>query len=131
MKGFTIGWALIIVGMLLLFYILYINGYMVFNSKRALMYVGSDWGKKASFTSCSGLTRRVIKFPEDRTYHFNLNLELSKGDVTAEILDGKKQCLLCLDRDTAQGSINVEKGNRYYLVVRFRGASGNYAIDWK
>ena len=128
---FSIGWVLIIVGMVLLFYILYINGYMVMNSKRALMYVGAAWGKRASFTSCSGYTKRVIKFEEARTYYFDLNLELNKGDVTVEILDRQKQCLLSLDQNTAQGCINVEKGKRYYMVVRFRAASGNYAIDWK
>ena len=131
MNEFSIGWVLIIVGMVLLFYILYINGYMVMNSKRALMYVGVAWGKRASFTSCSGYTKRVIKLDEPRTYYFDLNLELNKGDVTVEILDRQKQCLLSLDQNTAQGSINVEKGNRYYMVVRFRAASGNYAIDWK
>ena len=131
MKECSIGWALMIVGIVLLFYILYINGYMVLNSKRALMYVGAAWGKRASFTSCSGYTKRVIKFEEVRTYYFDLNLELNKGDVTVEILDKEKQCLLSLDQDTPQGSIDVQKGNRYYLVVRFRAASGNYTIDWK
>ena len=131
MKGFSIGWVVVLAGMALLFYVLYINGYMVMQSKRALMYVGTDRGKKASFTSCSGYTKRVVKFEEDRIYHFDLKLELTKGDVTVEIQDSKKQCLLSLDQNTTEGSITAEKGKRFFLVVRFGAASGNYTVDWK
>ena len=131
MKGFSIGWVLVIVGIVLLFYVLYINGYMIMQSKRALMYVGTDRGKKASFTSCSGYTKRVVKFEEDRSYYFDLKLELTKGDVMVEILDSGKQCLLSLGQNTTEGSITAEKGKRYYMVVRFRAASGNYTVDWK
>ena len=131
MKGFSIGWVLVIVGIVLLFYVLYINGYMIMQSKRALMYVGTDRSKKASFTSCSGYTKRVVKFEEDRSYHFELKLELVKGDVMVEILDSGKQCLLSLGQNTTEGSITAEKGTRYYMVVRFRAASGNYTVDWK
>lgn len=131
MKGFSIGWVVVLAGMALLFYVLYINGYMVMQSKRALMYVGTDRGKKASFTSCSGYTKRVVKFEEDRIYHFDLKLELTKGDVTVEIQDSKKQCLLSLDQNKTEGSITAEKGKRFFLVVRFGAASGNYTVDWK
>lgn len=131
MNGFSIGWVVVLAGMALLFYVLYINGYMVMQSKRALMYVGTDRGKKASFTSCSGYTKRVVKFEEDRIYHFNLKLELTKGDVQVEILDSGKQCLLSLDQNTTEGNITAEKGKRFFLVVRFGAASGNYAVDWK
>ena len=131
MKGFSIGWVVVLAGMALLFYVLYINGYMVMQSMRALMYVGTDRGKKASFTSCSGYTKRVVKFEEDRIYHFDLKLELTKGDVTVEIQDSKKQCLLSLDQNKTEGSITAEKGKRFFLVVRFGAASGNYTVDWK
>ena len=131
MKGFSIGWVVVLAGMALLFYVLYINGYMVMQSKRALMYVGTDRGKKASFTSCSGYTKRVVKFEEDRIYHFDLKLELTKGDVTVEIQDSKKQCLLSLDQNKTEGSITAEKGKRFFWVVRFGAASGNYTVDWK
>ena len=131
MNGFSIGWVVVLAGMALLFYVLYINGYMIMQSKRALMYVGTDRGKKASFTSCSGYTKRVVKFEEDRIYHFDLKLELTKGDVTVEILDSGKQCLLSLDQNTTEGSITAEKGKRFFLVVRFGAASGNYTVDWK
>ena len=123
-------WMVLLVVMVLLFYVLYINGYMVLSSKRAWMYVGTARGKKASFTSCSGYTKRVIKFEEDRTYHFNLNLELSKGDVKVEILNSEKQCLLSLDQNATVGNITVEKGKRYYMLVRFQAASGQYTVNW-
>ena len=130
MKDVSISWLVLLAVMAVLFYILYINGYMVWNSKRALMYVGSAWGRKASFTSCSGYTKRVIKFEEDKCYHFDLQLELTKGDATVEILDSKKQCLLRLGQNVVQGDIVVEKGKRYYMIVRFKAASGQYTVDW-
>ena len=130
MKDVSISWLVLLAVMAVLFYILYINGYMVWNSKRALMYVGSAWGRKASFTSCSGYTKRVIKFEEDKCYHFDLQLELNKGDVKVEILNSEKQCLLSLDQNVAGGNVAVEKGKRYYMVVRFQAASGQYTVDW-
>jgi hypothetical protein len=51
--------------------------------------------------------------------------------VQVEILDSGKQCLLSLDQNTTEGSITAEKGKRFFLVVRFGAASGNYAVDWK
>ena len=34
-------------------WLLYINGYMVMSSKRAVSFVGSDRGRRASFTACT------------------------------------------------------------------------------
>ena len=52
------------------FYFLYINGYLVTNAKRAVMYIGSLGGRKATFTSCTGYTKRVIKFRESGSVHW-------------------------------------------------------------
>ena len=113
------------------FYLLYINGYLVTNAKRAVMYVGSMRGKKASFTACTGYTKRVVRFKESETVRFVFDLDVSKGEVTMELLDGAKRCILRLDDIRRSADIQVEANKRYYLVFRFKSASGNYLLSWK
>lgn len=114
----------------ILFYLLYINGFLVIQSKRAIVYVGSLRGNRAKFVSCSGYTKRIIRFEESKTYHMVLNTELSRGRLSVTILDSEKNSLFTLDKDIQNGVIYAEKGKRYYLVVRFESATGNYTLKW-
>ncbi len=117
----------------ILFYVLYIYGYMVINAKRAMKFIGSIRGYdscKASFTSCDGFMKRVMRFEANKTYRFKLQTELTKGAVSVEILDSKKQKLLELNSAKPSDSIDVYKGERYYLVVRFQSASGKFELRW-
>lgn len=114
----------------IVFYLLYINGFLVINAKRAVMYVGSMRGNKATFSSCTGYTKRVIRFRENKTYRLVFNSELTQGDVSAELLDSAKQLVICLNSKARSGDINVERGKRYYLIFRFKSATGNYVLSW-
>ena len=61
--------AMVLISMLVLFYFLWVNGYMILNAKRALLFVVSLRGKnkcEVSFSSCSGYVKKVIKFNESR-----------------------------------------------------------------
>ena len=109
-------------------WLLYINGYMVVGSKRAVSFVGSDRGRRASFTACTGYIKRAVRFSESRTLHAALSLTLTKGAVYAELLDDRKQPLLRLDADCPDGSIFVEKGRRYWLIFHFQSATGDYFL---
>ena len=71
-------------------YLLYINGYMVMSRKRALTFIGSQRDRKASFTHCNGYIRRVFKVKESRKYVFDLDLQLSKGEMQVVLLDEGK-----------------------------------------
>ena len=56
--------AIVFISMLVLFYFLWVNGYMILNAKRALLFVVSLRGKnkcEVSFSSCSGYVKKVIK----------------------------------------------------------------------
>ena len=114
----------------ILSYLLYINGYMVVASKRAFMFLGSKRGKKAMFSSCTGYVKRVIKFKESKVYPVDFKLELEKGEVSLEILDAKKQLVLVLNSSRIS-EIEVVSGQRYYMVLRFKSASGSYEITWE
>ena len=114
----------------ILAYFLYINGYMVVASKRALMFFGSKRGKKAVFSSCTGYIKRVVRFKESKLYHVDFRLELEKGEVMLELLDAKKQLVLALS-GCAISEIEVESGQKYYMVIRFKSASGSYEISWE
>jgi uncharacterized protein YdaL len=112
------------------FYLLYINGYLAMASKRAVMYVGSKRGKAAKFSSCSGYTKRIIKVQETKQYRFSLDCNLTAGTILVEVLDASKKPILTLDETHRCAAVDMEKGKRYNLIVRFKAASGDYVLDW-
>ena len=120
--------VLLIIG--IVFYILYINGLLSIQSKRAVLYIGSLKGNSARFSSCTGYSKRVIRFRDSRRYCVVFDCELSKGDVSVEILNSAKQTMVCLNSGIPNGIINVEKGKRYYLLIRFQSATGRYTLRW-
>lgn len=120
---------MVFVVLVIIYYFLYINGYMVLTSKRAIMFIGSKRGKEARFTSCSGYIRRIVRFTESRQYEFTFEAELFKGNVSVELLDSSKKRVMFL-KENRQGTVSVEEGKRYYLMIRFESASGSYQLDW-
>ena len=114
----------------IVFYLLYINGFLTVRSKRAILYIGSLKGNSARFSSCTGYSKRVIRFKDSRTYCVFFDCELSKGDVSVEILNSAKQTVVCLNCNTPYGRIDAEKGKRYYLLIRFQSATGRYTLSW-
>ena len=111
-------------------YLLYSNGYLAMASKRAVMYVGSKRGKAAKFSSCSGYTKRIIKVQETKQYRFSLDCNLTAGTILVEVLDASKKMILTLDETHRCAAVDMEKGKRYNLIVRFKSASGDYVLDW-
>ena len=116
------------VAMLGVFVFLYNQGYMVSKSISAVAFIGSAKENSARFTSCNGYMKRVVKFKADGTYTFVLDAELSKGDISVELLDSTKQRIMQLNCSNQSDSITVEKKKKYYLVINFRSATGRYAL---
>ena len=130
---------LLLVGLIAVFglvYLLYINGVGAINSKSALVYqgyprIGENKNRiKASFTSCSGTTKRVIRLQPGKRYHFVFSSVLTKGTVCVEIRDKKKESLVVLDREHPCAVLSVEPGDRLYVTTRFTGADGKYELAW-
>ena len=124
----TIVISLILAGII---YLLYINGYLVTNAKRAVVFVGSMRGNKATFSSCTGYIKRIVRFKVNKTYTFTLETELTKGEMTVDLLDSNKQEIICLNSYNRSATIAVEKYKRYYLVFRFKSATGKYVLNWE
>ena len=112
------------------FYLLYRNGFLVMNSKKADMYAASRRGKTAKFSSCSGYTKRIMKVRESKQYRFMFDCNLTAGTVSVEVLDASKEAILTLDETHRCAAVDLEKGKRYELIVRFKAASGNYDLEW-
>ena len=112
------------------FYLLYSNGYLAMASKRAVMYVGSKRGKAAKFSSCSGYTKRIIRVQETKQYRFSLDCNLTAGTILVEVFGASKKPILTLDETHRCAAVDLEKGKRYELIVRFKSASGDYVLDW-
>lgn len=110
------------------FAFLYSQGYMVLKSISAVVFLGSAKGNSARFTSCSGYLKRIIRFKEDGTNTFVLDAELSKGDISAELIDSTKQRIMKLNCANRSASVTVEKKKRYCLVIHFKSATGRYSL---
>jgi len=125
----TVLLILILTGILTaIFAFLYNQGYMVLKSTSAVAFVGSTRGNSARFTSCSGYMKRIVRFKADGTYTFLLDAELSKGDMSVELLDSTKQRIMLLNCANRSASITVEQKKKYYLVINFKSATGRYAL---
>ena len=123
----------IFIASIILFYVLWINGYLIKHRKTAVLYVGVFRQKgrgKIKFVSCNGYIKKVIKISESRNYKFNFHSNITSGIVTAEIQDISKKILLQVDENNPEAAINLDKNCRYYLVVRFKKASGEFNLTW-
>ena len=116
------------VAMLGIFVFLYNQGFMISKAISAVSFVGSAKGNSAKVTSCTGYIKRVIRFKADGTYTFALDAELSKGEMSVEILDSTKQKIMQLNCSNQEASITVEKNRKYYLLINFKSATGRYVI---
>ena len=112
-------------------YLLYINGFGTLSCKTALSFIGRNQRKNnvysASFTSCSGQVRRVIRVKTDGYYDFCGQPAVSKGFVSLELQDFHKNPLVILDMDKQRDKIYLQSGEKYYLAVNFHRASGSYS----
>ena len=85
----------------------------------------------AAFGSASGQVMRVLRFKENKPYEFTFKGKIAKGTVQAYVLESNKIPELVLDNDCPSGIVHAVKGQRYYLVIRFQNAAGEYTLSWK
>lgn len=127
-------WSLLVIGSPILFYVLWIKGYLVISTKRANLFVGSMRGKsrcKIKFSSCSGVVKKVLIFSEISSYTFTFDNKITKGNVSIEILNKCKELKLELKPSVPTGILLVEEKERYYLVLKFDKADGEYELTWR
>ena len=116
------------------FYFLYVNGYLTINSKKAICFIGSIRGDGrcvSRFKACDGYLKRVVRFKENRVYNFFLDCEMYKGYMTVELWDKKKHKLMCLKDNMQNAGVNVQKKKIYYLIFRFKSATGSFDFSWR
>lgn len=108
-------------------YILYINGFMFFESKTALTFRGIQ--KKgcfgAKFKKCNGITKKVINVKEERQFIYSATLE--KGSIYAVVTARDKSGEYCFD--DFNRTLTIPAG-RYTITTYFDSASGSYTITW-
>lgn len=119
----------------LLFYLAYLNGFLSINAKFATLFMES-WvkgknGSRARMIGCKGYIKRVIKFKENREYRFELQVGLLKGTMSVEIQNRQKETVLELDPAVSEAVLEMKKGERYYLILRFADAEGDYIFTWE
>ena len=94
------------------------------------MFIGSLRGKKATFTSCNGYMKKIVKLKADYKYRLSLNTKLTNGRMTVELIDRDKQRIMQLNEFISQKDISVKKSGRYTLILRFFSATGSYELNW-
>ena len=119
---------LILAAVAVVCWLLYDQGYLIMQSKSAVSFVGSQRGNSARFTGCSGYIKRIVRFREEGRCTFALDAELSKGDLSVELLDGDKNQLMRLDCANPRADVTVEQKKKYTLVIRFASATGSYTL---
>jgi len=116
-------------------YLLYINGYMVVKSKTAVIFMGHMSGGRNScgftFTKCDGYVRRVLKVKEKGVFRFDLEHNLSKGQVRFQVLDAHKLPLLTLNSEQSRGRVMLEPKRRYFVQMQFINTSGDCRAWWE
>lgn len=115
-------------------YLLYINGYIPVQSKRALVFIGSMGGGRkqcsASFQAATGTIQRVIRWKEPKAVTFCFTGNITKGSVNVFVLNRGKQVMLVLNSDCPTGTLYAQPKERYYLKIRLEKAKGDYQISW-
>lgn len=114
-------------------YLLYLNGYIPVQSKRAWVFIGSMSGRNqcsASFQSTTGTVRRVIRWKQPRTITFRFTGNITDGSVNVFVLDRNKQVLLMLNPECPSGELYVQSKERYYLNIKFQNADGDFLVKW-
>ena len=108
--------AILIVLLLpVIYYVLYINGYMVVGSKSARVFVGKNRGTNAywsQFADCNGTLKRVARFRNSKEYKFHLDAGLADGTISVELLDKEKNVIMKLTPENPDASFVVDKKQR-------------------
>lgn len=120
--------VLLIIILLCVFIFLYNQGHLVIKSTSAVFFFGSARGNSARFTSCNGYMKRIVRFKADGTYTFLLDAELSKGDMSVALFDSAKEKIMELNCAARSASITAKKKEKYCLVIKFKSATGRYAL---
>ena len=121
-------WIILPLAMALVMYRLYQSGLMVLNCKSALTYVGKNRNLSASFTRCSGYTKRILRYSAAHTCRITLEQDVTRGVLQAEVYDARKKLLLTLDDTCRTGTFHAAPNARYTLVLRFHKADGSYEL---
>ena len=126
--GYIVG-----VGIVILLAALYYGGVLTLQKKCALVFIGTGSFKKrcigASFTDCTGFTRRMLRVKESRSYGFFLSGHIQEGSVCATLQE-RGTPLVTLTTGSPTATVFLEKGKCYRLEVQFRNASGDYQLEW-
>lgn len=132
-QGIAIGILLLVLGV---FYFLYLHGVGVINAKSAMYYMGTPrLGKsrnciKASFGTCNGWMKRVVRLSKAKQYRFTFTCHLTRGSVCVELYGKSKEPLAILTEDQQSVVVSAGEQTANRVVTRFVKADGEYQLCW-
>ena len=120
----------------------FVNKVDVSKVKNDIYYVSTGTGDDFAFElgqKGTGIPFRINNYLVDlpkiivkeKEYKFFLDVGLSYGNVAIELLDKEKNVIMSLTPETPEGSITVDKKQRYYMVYKFENATGSYEMRWE
>ncbi len=108
----------------------------MYNAKSALLYRGTVPPAKrktsagAQLSHCNGMTKRVIRLEEGKTYRFTFTANITKGTVCVAVQGRGGEPLLTLTEEAPAASLTAEAGRRCRLVTKSIHADGEYTLRW-
>lgn len=119
---------------IVMIYVLYVNGLCAIRAIRAVSFFGNltKYGVcKATVAGCSGYIKRIIKFNENGIYQYILESNIKKGDLEVRIFDTKKEQKIVLNKEHPKANITVKGKQRYYMLVNFQTVTGTFTVSWQ
>lgn len=119
---------------ILLLCITYKKGNLTLRRTRAFVFIMASKRNKsaASFLSCTGYTKKICFFQEEKAYTFDFKSNIEKGSVEIQLLNSKKDILLTFESINSDilKEINLINKEKYYIIVNFYNATGVYELTW-
>ena len=116
-----------------LLYVLYRSGWLVLNTKRALLYAEAPrLGRpriQARFSGCTGTVRRVVRLRQPCRFVFSP--ALNKGCVHVEIRGWDRRMLAILTAEAPCAVVDPGPAGCCRLSAVFEQADGSYALTWQ
>ncbi|MCQ2523784.1 MAG: hypothetical protein MJ123_05530 [Lachnospiraceae bacterium] len=123
------GSVLLGVLIVLVLYAAYINGLVAVAAHRAVFFTYKKAGASAKFKSCTGKLRTVILAKENGPFTLTFVNGVTKGNVSVDVKNSSKEAIGVLSVESSSLTINAAEGDRFYLVINFNGADGEYVIE--
>ena len=127
------GWGFAFaLGLILVFYLLYINGLLIFSAKTAAIFAGyvrRNGNAQLRFAACSGRIKRVIRFRDPGDLPFYISFGNIRWNGCGKGSGCKKAEVISCMGTNYETKLESRKGKEVYLVFSVQKCDGEMQRD--